>query len=282
LGSRDVGGVATDRDCDASSELADALLHRLPGGLHAEDILLATQGFSVGPSEPCPALGSDMRCTVHEDRKPATCSVVPLEALVPDRLQHVVLAERRGEATYLGADCIVPGSRPDFVRLTHRLAVVDENAKESLVRRRRDLADEKRWWGESVFRMLQRDLFANAAALARVPESGSLVMAIAPVLMVLAAVSSRCRERCLAYIDAQIVLIEETLRLALANERLADRRETEQLRAFLRTHRTLGTVLGGPPRRVDSRGPRETREIEMSLGLASSSPPSPTVSTDSR
>ncbi len=277
------GATASDRDCDAYSDLADAVLHRLPGEPRVHDVLLATQGFSPSPSDPCPALGSDMRCTIHDDRKPATCAVVPLEALVPDRLQHVVLAERTREAAYLGADCVARGARPDFSRMTDRLAVVDDGARASLARRRRDLADEKRWWGESVFQMLKDDLFADATALARVPESGFLVMAMAPVLMVLATVSSRCRQRCLEYVDAQTVLIESSIRVAVARRRLDGRAEIEQLGAFARTHRALRIAFESAPARLGSRGPREARDVEAWMGLRGSSrPPSPATREDSR
>jgi Fe-S-cluster containining protein len=270
LGTGPLAPRASDADCRAVSDLADALLHRLPGGPQADDVLLATQAFSPHASDPCPALGVDMRCTIHDDRKPVQCSVVPLDALVPDRLQHVVLADRRTEASYLGADCIVPGTGPGspLTPLVRRLAVVDAAACEALAHRRRDLVDEKRWWGNAVFGVLRGELFANPAALARVPVGGFLVLAIAPVLVVLSAVSPRCRQRCLEYLDAQTALIDERVRIAVASKRLADRPGTAQLRAFARANVALNAALekASPEARSCTAG--ESRAIEAWMGLA--------------
>jgi hypothetical protein len=138
------------------------------------------------------------------------------------------------------------------------------------------MVDEKRLWGEAVFAMLQKDLFGDASAIARVPVGGFLAMAIAPVLVVLAAVSTRCRLRCVEYIDAQIVLIEQTIRRAVARKSLADRAGTEQLRAFLRTHATLREALQHA--RAGSCAPtsHDANDIEAWMGLAASSTgPSP-------
>jgi len=255
-----------ETDCAAFSELADAVLHRLPGGSDADYVLLATQGFSRSPSDPCPALGLDMLCTLHHDRKPATCSVVPLDALVPDRMQQLVLAGRMKEAAYLGAECIALGSRTDFAPLTDGHAVVDRSAKEALARRRRDLADDKRRWGDAVFGILGRDLFADEAALSRVPVGGFLTIAIAPVLVVLAAVSPRSRRRCLEYLDAQIVLIEETIRSAVARKGLADLAGLQQLRSFARTSLTLRAALRSAPVTGIPRS-SEASDVETWMGL---------------
>jgi hypothetical protein len=270
FGKSTLEAIASDSDCSALSALTDSVLHRLSRGPVAHDILLVTQAFNVGPSDPCPALGSDMRCTIHDDRKPATCAVVPLDALLPDRLQSVVLSERQTESVYLGADCIAQGTRPGFTPLTLGRAVVDEDARGALARRRRDLTDEKRWWGEAVFSMLQKDLFANPPALARIPLGGFLTMAIAPVLMVLATVSPRCRQRCIEYIDAQIDLIQNTLRSAVARKRLADYAGTEQLRAFLRTSSALRTGLEKAPAEAWTHAPHDARNLESWMGLSES------------
>jgi Fe-S-cluster containining protein len=269
LGRGPLAPRASDADCRAVAELADALLHRLPGGPRSDDVLLATQAFSFDAST-CPALGIDMRCTIHDDRKPAQCSVVPLDALVPDRLQHVVLADRRAEASYLGAECIVPGTAPASPPLTplvRRLAVVDAAAAVALARRRRDLVDEKRWWGDGVFGVLRGELFANPAALARVPVGGFLVLAIAPVLVVLSAVSPRCRRRCLEYLDAQIALIDERVRLAVASKRLADRPRTAQLRTFARANVAVRAALEKAAPATRARAALESSDIEAWMGL---------------
>jgi Fe-S-cluster containining protein len=259
-------GTLDETDCAAFSELANAVLHCLPGGPDADYVLLATQGFTHSPSDPCPALGFDMQCTLHHDRKPTTCSVVPLDAFVPDRMQHLVLARRMKEAVFLGAECIALGSQTDFAPLTDGHAVVDHPAKEALARRRRDLADDKRRWGDAVFGILGRDLFADEAALSRVPVGGFLAMAIAPVLVVLAAVSPRCRRRCIDYVDAQIVLIEETIRSAVARKRLADLAGLQQLRSFARTSLTLRAALWSAPVTGTPRS-SEVSDVETWIGL---------------
>jgi hypothetical protein len=183
-------------------------------------------------------------------------------------MQHLVLADRRAEASYLGADCIVSGTGPDSPPLTRGLAVVDADAARALVRRRRDLADEKRWWGEAVFGVLRAELFANPAALARVPVGGFLVLAIAPVLVVLSAVSPRCRQRCLEYLDAQLALLDDRIRLAIAEKRLADRPGTSQLRAFARANVALKAALEKTSPAARPRAPLESRDIEAWMGLA--------------
>jgi len=145
---------------------------------------------------------------------------------------------------------------------------VDPEASAALARRRRDLADEKRRWGDAVFGMLRAELFASPSALSRVPVSGFLVMAIAPVLMVLAAVSPRCRLRCIEYIDAQIVLIEERLRLAVVARRPGHAAGIAQLQAFARTNRALRAALEHAPPRASARTAADGRETEAWMGLA--------------
>ena len=253
--ARFVGCLAIRRmqRLEGRDRLAEAVLHPLPGG--AGDVLLATHAF--GPSGPCPALGSDLRCTIHDDRKPAACAVVPLDALVPDELQPRVLAERRAEASYMGADCIVPGERPGAAIVTRGLAVVDAPSAAALARRRADLAEEKRRWGSSVFALLQAELFATPAALARVPADGFLLVAIAPVLVVLAAVSDRCRRRCVEYLDAQGALIDRLSRAGAAHDPLG---------AFARANRTLRTALASAAVRPASSA-RDAAAIEAWMGL---------------
>jgi Fe-S-cluster containining protein len=248
----------TEIDTRAFSELADALLHRLPDSAGGGNVQLVTQAHAVtmADEERCPALGDDMRCEIHDTGKPAACSVVPFDALVPDRMQHLVLSERRREASYLGADCIVPGTRPGFARVTRRLAVVDPTFADALARRRRDLLIDRRMWGDAVFRMLLPDLFHNPAALARVPPGGFLVMDLAPVLIVLAQASARSRARCLAYLEAQAALIED---------RLGTLPGSAQAHAFLETNRLLQGAFERTPAPL---GRAEDIEAWMGLGSA--------------
>lgn len=263
-------GIATEADARAQALLADALLHQLSGRAGTGDVSLATQAFDApGSGEPstCPALGPDMRCAIHHDRKPAACVVVPLDALLADRLQHVVLGERRVEASYLGADCIVPGVRPGAAPVTRRLSVVDPVASEALAQRRRDLLADKRMWGEAVFDMLRGELFDDVEALARIPERGSLVMSIAPVLMVLAAASARSRDRCLEYLDAQIELIERSIPRGASRGPAAATEPRAQLGPFLRTSQALMGALRRAPARPAS-GRAKDVEAWMGIGCA--------------
>ena len=269
LGDAASGWIATEADVRAFSQLADTLLYRSPDGAGASRVLIATQAFApedgdASSSTACPALGDDMRCTIHEDRKPAACSVVPLDALVPDRLQHLVLGERRSEASYLGAACIVPGVRSDATRLTRRLAVVDPGYAEALARRRRDLVADKRFWGDAVFRMLGRELFDPAHSPSRIPAHGLLVMAIAPAVAVIAGASARSRERGVAYLDAQIALMGAWLR-GRPDGSPGEREGSARVRAFMRTNEALRRALEHAPLRASAdRG----RDVEAWMGLS--------------
>jgi Fe-S-cluster containining protein len=178
------------------------------------DLLLVTHAWHDETLRRCPALADDGRCTLQGENKPLVCSLAPLDALVPDAGQHLLLSQRAREATYWQADCIVPGARPGFLPLVRRLAVVDPDSQRALARRRAELVLEKRFWGAGVFRLLEPDLFARPDALAKIPADGFMSLSLAPVLMVLAETSLRCRERCLEYLDAQLVLAR---RLGLAD-----------------------------------------------------------------
>ncbi len=261
----------------------DALLHRTSGSQDdAYDVLLASQAFDAERVDRCPALAPDGRCTIYGDRKPATCDVVPFDALVPAELHHHVLAQRAKEAVYLGADCVSAGSRSDAPVVVRRLAIVAEGFRDALAVRRRDLADDKRVWGDAVFGMLRPDLFDDPAAVARLPVDGYFVMALAPVLMVLGDVSARLRARCITYLDAQIVLIDRALRSLAARARDAPSTAmrlgaariapddgaatTHQLRAFDAAAVSLRRALAvrGPSARVTT---NDTMGIEAWAGL---------------
>ena len=170
------------------------------------DILLFTHGWHDESGARCPALGADGRCAIHDDRKPLVCSLAPLDALVPDALQPRVLTLRAREAAYFQADCIAPGSRPGLEPLVQKLRVVDPVAQAALARRRAELALEKRHWGAGVFRLLEPELFRKPEAMSKIPLDGFMSLSLAPVLMVLAETSPRCRARCIEYLDAQLAL----------------------------------------------------------------------------
>jgi uncharacterized protein len=268
-----IGGETADAEmCEAFDELAEGLLHRGEPAHYARyDLLLATQGFDYPSQNRCPALGDDRRCAVHHDHKPVTCSVVPLEALVPDRLQHLVLAGRCSSSESHGTDCVVSGERAGFTATIQQYAVVDKDMCHALAQRRADLVADRHWWGDAVFRMLQKELFADPAEVNRIPFDGFLTIASAPVLMVLADVSERCRERCIEYLDAQAILIEEKIRQALDRKHSADRPITQQLRAFAQSGQALRRALRDTLAVGASRS-ANAAEIEAWLGLGVSSP----------
>ena len=263
-----LGGATADaEDCAAFSELAERLLHGAEQPRHARyDFLLAAQGFDYPSLHRCPALGDNRQCSIHHAHKPATCSVVPLEALVPDRLQHLVLAGRGFAGEHPGTACIVAGERDGFTVATRQLAVADARMHRALALRRADLAADKNWWGNTVFRMLQQDLFGDPVAVNRIPFDGFLTLSLAPVLMVLADVSDRCRWRCIEYLEAQIGLIEENIREALARKVPADRPITGQLRAFAHAGQALLRALRDAPA-LGSAQAASAAEIEAWLGL---------------
>jgi len=266
-GERLKGVAATAEDNAACSELAARILHSPGNPANAKyNFLLATQGFDYPSLNRCPALGNDRRCTIHHKHKPATCSVVPLEALVPDRLQHLVLAGRSSGKESPGSHCIVAGERAGYTTAIRHTAVVAAEMQRALDQRRADLAADKHWWGNAVFSMLQQELFADPAAVARIPFDGFQTIAPAPLLMVLADVSERCRARCIEYLDAQVALIEEKIRQALARKQSADRAITRQLRAISQTSQTLRQTLRDAPA-LDSNRSTGAAEIEAWLGL---------------
>ncbi len=222
--------------------LAGQLWHRLPNARpDTDDVLLATRGFDLGLSDRCPALDDAQRCSLHELGKPAICRVVPLDALVPDREQHAVLHSRRAEARYLGSDCIQPGVRPGFDLITRRLSVVDSEAQAALAARRRDLALERRTWGDAVFELLRADLFDAPAALERLPRDGFMTLSIVPVLMILArdpALVARLRQ----YLAAQARLAEGLFARARSAGQ-AELASVRQLTAFARSNAALARQL---------------------------------------
>jgi hypothetical protein len=215
-----------------------------PGG----ELALTTRAFDTGLSERCPALDAERRCSLHDDKKPAVCRVVPFDEWLPDHLQHLVLAERAREARYIGSDCIVPGARPGLPVVTRRLEVVDAGARRALAERRRDLADERRFWGRALAPLLRAELLARSEPA--LPPSGFLTLSIAPVLLVLADTSSRSRERCMAYLAAQAPLCERTLQQARLDG-CAERAAIQQLSAFTSTNaRLLAFLAAAPPSRA--------------------------------
>jgi Fe-S-cluster containining protein len=237
--------AADAADVDAFAALADQLLFRLAKPLdRGYDFALLTQGFTYPSLSSCPALGDDNQCTIHFNKHPATCSAVPMDALVPDHLQHVVLASRNHAENYFDAECIVEGEREGFTPVTRRGEVVDEFFRVALAQRRTDLAADKFWWGNTVFSLLRNDLFASPRESARIPAGGGFFfISLVPVLAVLASISKTCRARVLEYIDVQLLLMSALIEQALHRQNADDKPTTQQLRAWSHSYRALHKSL---------------------------------------
>ena len=263
-----VGGheaVLDEADIAAFESIADTLLH------HAGDTFsIMTQGYDYPSLARCPALADDGRCAIHLNGKPVACEVVPLDPLVPDTLQHLVLAGRNQSASYLGADCIQEGERADAALMTAEGEIKDANARDALARRRRALEREREVWGRAVFESLRKDLFDSPAALARIPPRGFLTISIVPALLAVASTSARCRQLCLDYIDSQLALIDRSIEQALLRRRLDDRPVTQELRGFAHAYQRAQTLLGTPlpAMEVESGTPSSLSPIEAYLSGA--------------
>ncbi|NML34431.1 hypothetical protein HHL14_26820 [Paraburkholderia sp. G-4-1-8] len=230
--------VLDEADCAAFEEIADALLYRA-----GETFSIVAQGYDYPSLARCPALADDGRCAIHLHGKPLTCEVVPLDPLVPDRLQHLVLAERSQSAVYVGSACIQEGPRADATLLVDEGCIADVKAQAALTRRRRALEQERAVWAQAVFDALRADLFDSPAALARIPAGGFLTISLVPALLTVAAASTLCRTLCIDYVDSQLALIERSIAQALTRRRLDDRPVTQQLRGFANAYRHARTRL---------------------------------------
>jgi Fe-S-cluster containining protein len=230
--------VLGEADIAAFDSIADRLLHRA-----GDTFSITTQGYDYPSLARCPALADDGRCAIHLQRKPVTCEVVPLDPLVPDTLQHLVLAGRKQSAAYLGADCIQEGVRVDAALMVAAGRIADANAQDALARRRSDLEKDNEMWGRAVFEALRKDLFESPAALARIPAGGFLTLSIVPALRVVAGTSADNRRLCRDYIDSQLELIERSIEQALLRRRLDDRPVTQQLRGFAEAYRHAKALL---------------------------------------
>ncbi len=228
-------------DAAAFDALAQTLLH----GADSTFSIVA-HGYDYPSLARCPALEADGRCAIHLQGKPVTCEVVPLDPLVPDRLQHIVLAGRKESAGYLGADCIHEGEFDGAAPMVAQGRVVDASAHDALTRRRVALEAEREIWGRAVFAALRRDLFESPAALARIPSGGFLTISLVPALLAVAGASMRCRDLCVDYIDSQIALIERCIEGALLRRRLEDRPVTQELRSFAQAYRQARATLAQP------------------------------------
>ncbi|WP_345816009.1 hypothetical protein AAGS40_17320 [Paraburkholderia sp. PREW-6R] len=234
--------VLDESDVAAFDSIARTLLHHANG----ETFSIVAQGYDYPSLARCPALLDDGLCAVHLQGKPVTCEVVPLDPLVPDRFQHLVLAGRSQSAAYLGADCIQEGAHADEPLLVANGRIEDDGATNALSRRRAALELDHAFWGRAVFASLRRGLFDSAAALARIPPGGFLTISIVPALLAVAGASAPCRDWCIDFIDSQLALIDRSIAQAMTRRRLDDRHVTQELRGFANAYQRAKAVLSIP------------------------------------
>lgn len=236
------------------------------------DISVHTQAFDYASLNRCPALGEDLRCSIHDRGKPAVCAVVPFDADVPDGLQHAVLLSRNRSENYIGANCIVAGESADHDVVVRDGRLVDRGYIDALARRREAVRLDRHYWGDALLGLLRRELSASNA----IPAAGYLTLPLVPVLQIVAGISERCRVRCLTYIDSQIVLIDRMLAAALQRRNSQDRDTTRELRSFNGAYAQLRKLLAHGaadsfPEFVDRKRIRDFEAyLELDAGVAGS------------
>lgn len=228
-------------DAQALAALQDALLH--PSAASGRVLTLVTQAVDYPSLARCPALAQDGGCTLHGEDKPRMCSVVPLDPLLPDRLQDSVLRNRRAAAAWTGTSCIQPGAQAPYRPLVRQQRVVDPGFGRDLQERRSDMAGDKTRWGRAVATMLEKELRQGGAPALR--DEAALLLPLVPVLAVLAAEGEAMRAECIDYIDCQQSLIEAAIGRALARRQSADRATTAQLRGFAQAYARQRVLLAG-------------------------------------
>lgn len=243
-----VGCIAIGRisRVQADDALAAALFFPL-GERPGEFLSIAAQGYDYPSAGRCPALDSAGLCSIHATGKPDMCDAVPLDPLVPDALQHRVLAARSRGAGYIGADCIVAGTQTDAAVLVAEGSIVDASARAAVERRRTAIATERELWGRALFDSLHANSARGTDALARIPPDGYATISIVPALLAIAGLSAACRELCVGYIASQMALIERNIAQAIARRHLNDRPATQELRGFLASYVRANEVLLDSP-----------------------------------
>lgn len=238
-------------------------LHAVPGerGLWAA---VAGQAFGFPSQSRCSSLMTDGRCGLHQTGKPLVCHVVPFDSLQPDRCQSDVLAERRAEAGFFGADCITraPATAPHAATAGPRL--LKAAIARDLKRHRDALELEKRHWGSRVFTFLSNG--QSGVPWRLLPDGNWVEIGLTPALAAVAELSPGCRERTLEYIDAQLVLGEALVRDAISRKSLLDRDATQRLRAYLQALAHLHESIRS--RHLPfQRPPAASREVERWLSV---------------
>jgi hypothetical protein len=220
-------------------------------------------GFGFSSQKRCPALQVDGGCSLHGDRKPRICSVVPFDGARPDVEQPAVLAARGAEAQFWGAECIRAQPAPGFREVTRRLRVVDAEVQAALGAYRRESSDEQRFWIEGVRRLLGPELLDRPEQVRALPENGVLVLALVPALALMAEVSLRCHERVVSFVKAQDCLMSSLLEESVARRNAGDRDDTALLSRLLTSNRALlRLLLQKPP-------PPRARRAELAAAMES-------------
>ncbi|EKS9797276.1 MULTISPECIES: YkgJ family cysteine cluster protein [Burkholderia] len=241
---------ALDADDVAASDALSARLFHRSGGAGSEWIALTLQGYDYPSLGRCAALADDGRCSVHAD-KPSICRAVPLDPMLPDRLQSRVLAARRDDAGWLGANCIVEtASAQSSVESSFPIPLVTagEVADRAALDAYRDaLVFERAVWRDAVFASLTDGGQDVRHALSRLAPGGYLTVSIVPVLLAVASISAHCRVLCQTFIDAQLALIGMNIEAALARRHADDRPATRELRGFAQALERARHALAAMP-----------------------------------
>ncbi len=214
-------------DAQLLEDLSEAQLFKVePTDSHFVSIM--TQAMDYETLNRCPALNGTQGCSIHDNRKPTVCAMVPFDSSYPDSMQNIVLINRRFDE-----NCIAVGQPEGFHPVVADRKVVDQQFRENLQRRRNDLCWEKQLWGNAVFQSLRRELFYNPAQAAKIPPgNGVVLLSIIPVLQVLASISERTRGRCLRNVDSQICLLDDKISHAISRKSAEDKQTTREFRLF--------------------------------------------------
>jgi hypothetical protein len=256
-------------DLQAFDQLAHKLFHGPYTSRGGEFVVfLMAHGLDRSGDHRCPMLQDDGHCAIHADRKPAACAAVPFDPLLPDRWQHLVLAERQREA-FLGAGCLARGRRKGFLPVASGTHLTSHEFRLALERRRGALATDKRFWGDAVYPLLEQAADERAGGALQTPENEMLVLSVVPALLVVAETSDMCRQRCLEYVEAQTELIERTC--SEPTDEPAANEGHSRLASFRKAYLALRRVLAVPRAHFGRRPIRATAdEVEAWLAGESS------------
>jgi Fe-S-cluster containining protein len=250
-------------DARLLDDLNDAQLFKI-GPTDSYYLSIMTQAMDYEALNRCPALNENQGCSIHEDRKPAVCSMVPFDSLYPDSLQNIVLLSRRFDE-----NCIVTGQPDGYQLVVANRQVANQSFRVVLQNRRDDLMREKQLWGNTVFQTLRTELLCHPEQAAKIPADDSAVLlSITPVLQVLASLSESLRARCLRYVDSQICLLDEKVLQAIARKSAADKQTTRTFRSFKEHYLILRPQLATlKPNMPFFRADRSIESLEKFLGV---------------